>query len=225
MGLQSQKAAGFFLIGAGVGIVSGYLYAEHSLKGAYEALASDEVAAAREYYSRLNKKNDYETPAKAVEKIIPQVVTNALREYAPSEETPSEIVVSIFDNDADADEEVDMESRSKDRPYILTREEYMLSEPDYTQTTVTYFEADEVLADERDAPIENAEKKIGLENLRFGSGSGDPNLVYIRNDALEIDFEVIRSRGAFTHEVLGFETEIKHSAHKPGLRKFRESFD
>ena len=118
-----------------------------------------------------------------------------------------------------------MESRSKDRPYILTREEYMLSEPDYTQTTVTYFEADEVLADERDEPIENAEKKIGLENLRFGSGSGDPNLVYIRNDDLEIDFEVIRSRGAFAHEVLGFETEIKHSAHKPGLRKFRESFD
>ena len=95
MGFGPQKAAGFFLIGAGVGVISGYLYAEHSLKGAYEALASDEVAAAREYYSRLNKKNDYETPEKAVEKIIPQVVTNTLRTYSPSAETPSEIVVSI----------------------------------------------------------------------------------------------------------------------------------
>ena len=225
MGLRPEKAAGFFLIGAGVGVISGYLYAEHSLKREYEALASEEIAEAREYYSRLTKKDDYATPAKAVEKIIPQVVTNSLREYSPSEETPSEIVVSIFDNPSEADEGIDVASRSEDAPYILTREEYMLGEKDYTQATVTYFEADDVLADERDEPIEDVEKKIGRENLRFGSGSDDPNLVYIRNDKLEIDFEVIRSRGAFAHEVLGFETEIKHSAHKPGLRKFRESFE
>ena len=88
MGLRPEKAAGFFLIGAGVGVISGYLYAEHSLKREYEALASEEIAEAREYYSRLTKKDDYATPAKAVEKIIPQVVTNSLREYSSVDHSP-----------------------------------------------------------------------------------------------------------------------------------------
>lgn len=102
------------------------------------------------------------------------------------------------------DEEVDMSERGNGRPYILTRQEWQDSEPNYHQSTLTYYEGDNVLTDDQEQPISGRDfnNVVGDEgNLRFGHGSEDMNVVYIRNDQLEIDFEVVRSLGRFADEL------------------------
>lgn len=108
--------------------------------------------------------------------------------------------------------------RDPNRPFILSAREFEEGELDYSQNTLTYYEGDDVLTDERDQPIHHLQKIVGAENLKFGEMSEDPNIVYIRNNELEVDFEVCRSKGTFTEEVLGF-TE---PSNKPRPRKFRE---
>ena len=108
--------------------------------------------------------------------------------------------------------------RDTNRPFILSAREFEEGELDYSQNTLMYYEGDDVLTDERDQPIHHLQKIVGAENLKFGEMSDDPNIVYIRNNELEVDFEVCRSKGTFTEEVLGF-TE---PSNKPRPRKFRE---
>jgi hypothetical protein len=94
----------------------------------------------------------------------------------------------------------------------------MESEPGYQQVTITFFEGDDVLSDERDQVIEDIEETVGVENLKqFGHGSKDPKIVYIRNDRLELDFEVVQSQNKYVEEVLGF---VQHSDQRK-IRKFR----
>jgi hypothetical protein len=42
---------------------------------------------------------------------------------------------------------------------------------------------------------------------RFGHGSNDPSIVYIRNDTLEIIYEVVKSPHYYAEEVHGFKHE------------------
>lgn len=106
-------------------------------------------------------------------------------------------------------EELDTSRRGDGRPYILTLQEFNDGDPEYDQNTLTYYEGDNVLADERDQPINNGIETIvgGEGNLRFGHWSEDANVLYIRNDELQIDFEIVRSFGKFAVEVLGFGSE------------------
>jgi hypothetical protein len=91
--------------------------------------------------------------------------------------------VNVFEgrtSDWDYDEE--LAGRTPDAPYILHQDEYINDEMGYTQTTLTFYSGDNILADEQDSPVYNYESVVG--NLRFGHGSNDSNVVYIRNEKL-----------------------------------------
>lgn len=110
---------------------------------------------------------------------------------------------NIFQNHGPSDQnELDRSNRSSTRPYIIDNIEFEEADLDYNQNTLTYYEADGVLVDERDQPV-SIQQTVGDKNLQFGNASGDVNIVYIRNDSLEVDFEVCRSFGSYTEEVLG----------------------
>lgn len=133
------------------------------------------------------------------------------------------------DDNFDLDEE--KKYRTKTEPYIITHDEYYASEPEYENSTLTYYEQDDTLTDEQDKPIREIDKTIGEDHLiRFGHGSRDSNIVYIRNDRLGIDFEVVKSTGSYVEEVLGMLKdeatggELRHSnrnAHLARRREFR----
>lgn len=130
-----------------------------------------------------------------------------------ADDTEEEVVtVSVFETQQNvAEQESDI--------YVISKDSFENDDSEYTQNTLTYFADDDVLADERDQPIHNKRPIVGEDNLRFGEESNDPNIVYIRNDILEVDFEVCLSEGSFAHEVLGV---IEHSD-KRKIRKFRET--
>lgn len=134
---------------------------------------------------------------------------------------------SIFGEHAeDAPDDFDYEKELAERklnpliPYVITHDEYYHGERDFEQVSLTYYDGDGILSDDRDQVVDDVDKVVGLRNiLKFGYGSNDRNVVYIRNENLAIDIEVLRSDGKYSREVLGF---IEHS-HKPRPRKFRDS--
>lgn len=140
------------------------------------------------------------------------------------EETPDEVIETVtetrnvfIDPNFDYDEEV--KHRTKDKPYIITHDEYFEAGKDYDTVSLTYFEDDDTLTNERDEPIREIDKMIGEDHLvRFGHASKDKNIVYVRNDRLETDFEIIKSTGSYVEQVLGMldgdddSTTLKHSA-------------
>lgn len=139
---------------------------------------------------------------------------------------PEELAVvtrNIFEsNDPDTffnwEEEMERREAKPLDPYVITKEEFYQGEKDYEQVNLTWFDGDDVLVDSRDSPVDNTDSTVGDSNLlRFGHGSEDKNVVYIRNERLEIDIEIAKSNGKFAEEVLGF---IEHSDHRRP-RKFR----
>lgn len=89
-------------------------------------------------------------------------------------------------------------------PYVLHRDEYIANESGWEQMVLTYFEGDDVLADNHDTPVDDQDAMVGLGNLaKFGHGSGDPNTVYVRNPELNIEIEIIHSDGKFSEQRRG----------------------
>lgn len=145
----------------------------------------------------------------------------------PEDEPITQSVFSEYDG---WNLEEEMRRRSDTQPYILHKDEFWADEKNYTQTTLTYYDGDNILADEEEAPIYNHERVTGP--LKFGHGSGDKNVVYIRNDKLRAEYEILYDSGLFSVEVLGLDIpdnarvrdrprdrDLRHS----NYRKFRDT--
>lgn len=230
MNRDIQIAIGSLLVGGGIG----YIFATHRLEAKYESMLEAELAKTREHYTKVNVPTQpFSSPAEAVEALViatDKTDRDVAEELVEPYISPKPVAYqNIFDKtsggeDSSSDDEFDYESevekRDPDRPYVITVDEFMTGELDYTQVTLTFFERDEVLIDEREDRIDDKDAMVGEENLlRFGHGSKDPNVVYIRNDVRKVDVEVCRSGGSYTHEVLGFDDEEK--PRRP--RKFRDA--
>jgi hypothetical protein len=104
----------------------------------------------------------------------------------------------IEDWDAEAEEA----NRNPEQPYVISHDEFMENSFEHPQYTLTYYEGDDILAEQDDSVVNEVESIVGNDNLsRFGHGSRDPNIVYIRNERTEADYEVVRSSGKYVDEV------------------------
>jgi len=124
----------------------------------------------------------------------------------PVEPTLQEISHNIF-TDAKENPEWDPEAEAKLREgeeiFIIEHDEYFESE--YQTIQVTWYAGDGVLADEKEEHIPIPESVVGKRALNnFGHGSRDPNIVYVRNEKLGIDVEVVHNDGKYTEQVQGF---------------------
>lgn len=130
------------------------------------------------------------------------------------------VVVSVFGEGAgdEWDYKSEIEARDKTRPYVIHVDEYQGDEMGWdSQSTLTWYEKDSVLTDSHDHPIHNPNEVVGLP-LSFGHGSNDPNVVYVRNERLQAEYEILRDSGSYQEVVLGeaFEAaaqaeELRHS--------------
>lgn len=150
----------------------------------------------------------------------PEGFTSGFVNVIPVEDDPEVTVTAEEDPDWDWTQE--LAHRDPKEPYVIHKDEFFNEEQGYTQSTVTYYEGDDILVDELNVPIYGFPAMIG--ELKWGHGSGDENVVYIRNDLLEHEYEVCKDFGRYEVEVLGLEIEhdyqendLKHSKD----RKFR----
>lgn len=190
------------------GFALGYTIAKKQLEQRYLQIANDEVALAEAHY-----KDKWETKE---ETSIRTNVENVRRE-------------DIFMNDKvwldlDSSDVADVaatamtsyqtgvvpqQSPDEIGPYVINVDEFLTGEKDYEQVPYTYYEGDKVLVDSQDKAITAVEVSatVGHENLqRFGEQSEDEDSVYVRNDKLCLDFEIVRSHGKYSVEVLGLDT-------------------
>lgn len=73
-------------------------------------------------------------------------------------------------------------------PHIIAPEEF--GENGYREVSLTYY-ADGILVDEGDKPIKDVDGTVGADYAsHFGEYEDDS--VFIRNDAMQIDFEILR---------------------------------
>jgi len=93
------------------------------------------------------------------------------------------------------------------RIVILSQDEFLANEFEdegYTQLELTYFEGDQVLVDERDVPVRSPEMIAGHFKQYFGHNTTDPDIVYVRNNAMKLDIEIKRRYTEYRTEVLGY---------------------
>lgn len=111
-------------------------------------------------------------------------------------------------DEEDEDEEAaeDDIHRGADEPYVISRGEFFNTRSYYDKVSVNYYDDDHVVADEKDEVLQNAERLLGDLQDTF-SGEDAPGTVYIRNEALEIDYEVNLVRGNYHEEVLQLKKE------------------
>lgn len=82
------------------------------------------------------------------------------------------------------------EKKSRQSPYPITYEEF--DENGY-DTQILIYHADGFLTDEKDNLIENIESLVGFACLDgFGKNEDDPDTVYVRNEKLQTDYEILR---------------------------------
>jgi hypothetical protein len=123
----------------------------------------------------------------------------------------------------DADDHLDDYDQGIDsgNPYVMSVMLYNEHDPNFQKITLIYYTEDDVVVDDDDSVLNDVDSIIGNKNLQmFGHGSNDPEVVYVRNEKLSTDMEIIRREGSYQELVLGI-----HPQPKPTPRKMRESDD
>lgn len=202
-----------------VGLAAGYFGTKKHFEDKYRQIAEEEIASVREHYRIVRKEGDLSDPrnlinAKDVDDMSKYVTETPIEEIdLETVVTVEHTTLSIFDTDFK--EEADLlnkllDERDEAKPYLITVAEYMESDND--KITLTYYEADEVLADEADQMVPDKEYVIGTNLSYFGVGSEDANVVYVRNHETGMDIEVIKnpnSYSAYVHGVTDWEYNDK----------------
>jgi hypothetical protein len=119
-------------------------------------------------------------------------------EREAEEEASEELIAEMF-------EEIDTSN-----PHVISLDEFSEERETYQKLTITYYAADDVLADDREQPIRDVVGTVGPDiGDKFGQKSDDPNIVYIRNSRLEVDFEVVLDKRPYTEVVLGYGNPVQ----------------
>lgn len=206
-------------VGFGLGIGAAFLVLKQRLEAEYQERLRAEIVTTRKYLlTTVNR--EYETPMDAVKALIPDAVVGSLLEPG---QTPPKTDYTKFAKqrteeappkegemraaEASTEDEWKIrndENRANGRPYVISAEEFAENDGNYAEATLTYYEGDTVLADEQERDVPDINETVGTENLScFGILSNDPNVVYVRNDKLNLLFEIVWSGGKYRELVLG----------------------
>lgn len=206
------------VVSFGVGAVAGYLFAKRQEKEIIDVLIEDTVQLTFTF------EEEVETPKFVIDESVwtpaaeYTLVWTPVAEYTTVtqddeghitviEEGGEESMINVFaSTDEDWDYELEAFNRDPEKPYIIHRDEFFADEMGWdSQSTVTWYVGDCVLVDSRDEPVMNPERIVG--DLKFGHGSGDPSVCYVRNERLQAEYEVLRDPGSYEMDVLGGHVE------------------
>ena len=215
---------GLAIFAAGVvtgSIITNAVVKEKATQEANEK-AAEEIAEVREIYRNKTKKEQNEMVAEEQyemvaeeqnEKVDPLKVKpqtdredynsyyKMTQNYASQNQEKPKRASSISDLNAFTYE------KSVDRPYIIDPEDYG-EEDDYDTMQLTYFMGDKTLVDESaDDTIDEPDLHIGLDNLAIFDEFQGASSIYVRNDILKMDFEILKDDCAYSD--LQDEPEVK----------------
>lgn len=200
-----------FAVGAAIGSAATWKL----VKTKYEQIADEEIQSVREEYAdlmvkmkkRLNETATYDGPQDSdeAEEEDEDYPDDDDRDFTEKEKQQIEYYKltskyrSADGDDKDGDDKDDENGEEGDEgedevpyingPYVITPDDFSCSPPGYNAQTLDYF-SDGVLADDWGVKLD-VDETIGEENLdHFGEYADD--ILYIRNERTEIDYEVTR---------------------------------
>lgn len=188
------------------GAAVGFLAANAIMKKHYEEVAEEEIKSVKEYYKGVDKEDNQQSEDEETEqediKEEPTVVEEFINNYVQDEEEPEE-VVPFAKSEYEMDEETEA-SIIKDKPYLIEPDEFGEGAFDYQLETLYYY-TDGVLANAADEIIDNESYYIGDVDLtRFDVyDDDDDNLIYVRNDNTEHDYEISKERCSYAESMAG----------------------
>lgn len=181
-----------FAIGTAVGSIASMKY----FKTKYERIADEEIESVKKSITQLIKNSDI------LNKKLdgnPKNNSNSTSDDTKGKETLNKVVNKLdytSFSKSDTKEEVKDDKPEGDLPYIIPPEQ--VGEDDYECNTYTLY-SDGVLTDELNDVVEEEDLAylIGSRDVfkhidDYGNGA-----VYVRNDFLETDFEIIRCLEAY----------------------------
>jgi hypothetical protein len=174
-----------FIAGIGLGVAISWSF--H--KNKYEEMVQEEVESLRQVKVKKEESLDVDKEVRVED---PEEMDNsAEKEY---EEHLSEVKTIINYNGYSKKDNVEKEeSKSPKNPlYVITPDEFA-SEVGYDTDTFYLFE-DDVIADDRNEKVTNVKETFGLtvEEIRNQFGVHEDDAVYIRNERLKTDYEILR---------------------------------
>lgn len=167
-----------FILGAVVGSTATYLYLDKK----YKQISQDEIDSVKEVFSKREEDNVTEKKKVDNSKEKPNIV-----EYA---NTLKKQGYTTSRNYSDiTDEKSKKEIVITQEPYVIAPEDFGDID-DYDTISLIYY-SDKILADEEEELVEDINNVVGFDSLtRFGEYEDDS--VFVRNDRLRIDYEILR---------------------------------
>lgn len=173
-------------------VVNG-LYEEFDnfLKGVTEV--KEEVTSS---IQESSKKEDDVKEFKTLADVYDEIVTTAINK-------DNEVVNNVFDNG-------DVEAPALMPPYLISGDEF-LQDSSYEKIDLYYYEEDKILTDTKDKIIDNHSKFVGDALELFDDAlelfHDVDDAIFVRNDALLTDYEVLRFHDSYESAVLGIDKE------------------
>lgn len=209
------RSIGFLLgglaLGAAVGFYFGKRHNRNKIREEIFAESEKELDAIREVYRQkmvaAEEKPSVEDVIEEKGYAVEEVEERPTRPPVPVQEPLTREDLKK-DKDEDWDFEYELAQRSDDKPYIIHQDEFRNSDSGYRQVVYTYYAGDNVLTDEDEEKVEDIDDLVGRRNLgHFGHGSDDLRAVFVRNDRLNMEFEVCLVLASYEEEVQGLSNE------------------
>jgi hypothetical protein len=218
------QAMRYFWAGAAMGVACGfylgYRWNKKKLRAEAFAESEAEVEKIREAYLTRTDPPDTMADKPTIEEVVREkgyAIVEVMPEVPPRPTTPPVPVAEPIrkrvafptQHEDTWDYDVEIAQRVPNVPYIIHQHEFHAQEREgFSQSALTYYAEDGILTDEDESVIENVDTVVGRANLqKFGHGSDDIDVVFIRNEVLEIEYEVCRLDRSYEQTVGGLEDD------------------
>jgi len=188
-----------FSVGAAIGAASTYFI----LKDQFDKQRNEEQARDKEYYKELYS-NKEETPSEKVKEKPEDVevkIENAVMaeiDVKSGEELDYNDIINKLNYNQFSTKTPDMygDPRPAKKPYQISMDDYN-EDVSQIKKIISYFEDDGVCMDnDTKEVLDNVAKDIGIDNLELINTEGNDE-VYIRNEQLGIDYNVVSEPGSY----------------------------
>ena len=171
-----------FLTGAAIGSVVTWKV----VKTKYEQIANEEIESVKETFSNRGKRIEMNPVDEAAAAYTSNMSTEEIRDMVQKLGYLNDEIMKKKEED-----EEDMDYR----PEVIAPEESW--EQDYPTISLTYYEGDGVLTDDRNRPIKNVDELVG-DDFASHFGEYEDDSVFIRNDKTKAYYEILRDYGSFS---------------------------